>query len=266
MNGRPVVPEGHRAGPPGEPDLVLGLAVLIDDERQQLDAVIAIQPDDGGVLGEIHPQDLLAGLTVDTDDRVGHDGIVAAGADQGRTEIVGHEEALESLLDVVGQRLVGQVGVHPDGVPAGLWQRHRPEDCTPGGDESPTRVGVIGIPTRLVSEVRIFRSLLEVLRSDLVNRRDVVGLLRARVPVQGPEAGGEGFVLLPVEVLVPEKDDFVLKQGLLQYGPGGSRSSGFAQVEALDLRPDGRLERVDDDVHVRRDCSLGCDTHREPPG
>ena len=58
----PVVPERDRPGTPAEPDLELGLAVLVVHDREQFPALRPAEPDDPRVLGEVDEEDLLAGL------------------------------------------------------------------------------------------------------------------------------------------------------------------------------------------------------------
>ena len=80
--------------------------------------------------------------------------------------------------------------------------------------------------------------------------------------IEGAEASGERFVLLPVEEPIGgEEDDLVLQQRLLQLVPKGV-AQRVTQVNAFDLRPDGGLKGVNDDVPVLRDCGLYCHAHR----
>ena len=113
-----------------------------------------VEADDRRVLRVVDPEDLLARLAVLPDDGVGDDRVVVPGADQGRAEVVGHVEALETRLDVVVEGLVGQVGVDPDGVAADVGQGHGPQHRTPGRDQAPTGVGVIGVPGGLLRSGR----------------------------------------------------------------------------------------------------------------
>src|ERR1039458_1445044 len=113
VHGSPIVPERDGAGPPAEAHLELRLAVLVVRDGQELPALGPVEADDPGVLGEVHPEDLPAGLAVGADDRVSHDRVVMTGAGQRRPVIMGYVEAVEALLDVVGERVVGQPGVDP---------------------------------------------------------------------------------------------------------------------------------------------------------
>jgi hypothetical protein len=66
-----------------ESDLELGLAVLVLHDREEIPAVLLVEPHDPRVLGELNEEDLLAGLAVGADDRVSHDWVVLPGVDQG---------------------------------------------------------------------------------------------------------------------------------------------------------------------------------------
>jgi len=60
VHRRAIVPERDRARSPAEPDLELGLAVLVMHDREELPALLLVEPDDPRVLGEVDEEDLLA--------------------------------------------------------------------------------------------------------------------------------------------------------------------------------------------------------------
>ena len=222
---------------------MLGLAVLVLDDRQEFPAFRPVQADDPGALSEIHPQDPLAGLAMHPNHRVGHDRIIDTRLVERGPVVVGHVQTFESLFDVVREVLVRESGVDPHGVAPDVGQVDRPQDRPPGRHQPPAGVGVVGIPTLAVAQLAHLLVFLGVRGRDPMDGRDVVGLclLPVRVGVERAELRREGGVLVLIELLAPEKHHLVLEDGRLDPVPD-IVAQGMAQVDPADFRPDRGLQ------------------------
>src|SRR4051794_36999352 len=271
--GVAVVPDGEAVVRPTPTHLVLRDRRLPDQVVQELAGPWRVVVPEAHVLrgvevrevrGErVDEQDLLAGLRVGADNGVlgvGEAGVQRVplllghrGAEAGLDAVPGLE-AVDLLLDPLGQPPVGLGHVHPDRVAADRGPLHAAQHRPEGRHLPPGGVAVEGVLVVLRLAVQV-----------LVDP-DQAGVVRVaavdRVVLQRPEALGQRDVLAAGDVLVADEEDLVLQEQALELGEQGGVARRLGQADVAQLRADGRRERDDLDVagaYVERGPRLSLD-------
>ncbi|MCY1364396.1 hypothetical protein D9M69_511960 [compost metagenome] len=164
------------------------------------------------------------------------------GGAEARLDAVAGAQALDALLHVGRQLLVGQDHVRPHGVAAHRRALHAAQHATHGRGLAP---GGVGVPGVFVAVVGLVRVLVDAYQAGVV--RVAAG---HRVVLQLAETAGEGHVLGAADVLVAQEQHLVLQQQRLDLGEQAVVAGGVAQVHAADFGADGAGQLFD--FHAQR--------------
>src|SRR4051795_2663969 len=257
--GVAVVPDGEAVVRPPPPHLELGNRGLTDQVVEQFARTRRVVMPESHVLGRVEvremrgvgidEQHLLARLRVGADDGVLG---VREALVQGVALLLGHRraeagldavpglQALDLLLDVLGQPPVRLGHVHPDRVAADRRTLHATQHRPEGRGHAPRGVAVERVLVVLGLAVQV---LVDACKAGVVRIA-----ADDRVVLEGTEPLGEGNVLATGDVLVADEEHLVLQQQRPELGEERVVPRGLGQADVAQLGADARGQRGDLDA------------------